>query len=41
VRGLPNVEVYLFEGAGHAAQIEAAAAFNEKVMRFLDTRLPA
>lgn len=40
VRGLPNVEVRLFENAGHAAHIEAAQAFNETVLRFLNS-LPA
>lgn len=38
VRGLPNVEVHLFEGAGHAAQFEAADAFNAKLMQFLDAQ---
>lgn len=38
VRGLPNVEVYLFAGAGHAAQFEDAAAFNAKLMQFLDAQ---
>lgn len=41
VRGLPNVDVHLFEGAGHAAQFEAAAAFNAKLMKFLDAQASA
>jgi pimeloyl-ACP methyl ester carboxylesterase len=38
VRGLPNAEVHLFPGAGHAAQVEAAEAFNAKLLSFLDAQ---
>jgi len=38
VRGLPNAEVHLFEGAGHAAQLEAADAFNVRLLAFLDAQ---
>jgi pimeloyl-ACP methyl ester carboxylesterase len=37
-RGLPNTEVQLIEGAGHAAQLEAVDAFNARLLRFLDAR---
>lgn len=36
VRELSNVEVHLFDNAGHAAHMEAAQAFNETLLRFLD-----
>jgi pyruvate dehydrogenase E2 component (dihydrolipoamide acetyltransferase) len=38
VRSFPNAEVHLFEGAGHAAQFEAAEAFNAKLLGFLDAQ---
>lgn len=38
VRGMPNATVHLFPGAGHAAQIEAAEAFNAKLLEFLDAQ---
>lgn len=38
VRSFRNAEVHLFEGAGHAAQFEAAEAFNAKLLSFLDAQ---
>lgn len=38
VSGLPNAEVHLFEGAGHAPQVEVAETFNEKLLSFLDSQ---
>jgi pimeloyl-ACP methyl ester carboxylesterase len=34
-KGIPNVEVHIFEKCGHAPMIEKAAAFNDLVLGFL------
>ena len=34
-KGIPNVEVHIFDKCGHTPMIESPAAFNELVLKFL------